>query len=150
MILNGLSGQPLPIYGDGQNIRDWLYVEDHCRGIQQVLERGKPGETYNIGGAAEKTNLWLVTQLCELLDELLPNSPHRPHANLIALVRDRPGHDRRYAIDFTKIKTELGWYPVESIDSGLRKTVQWYLTHQDWCAKVTAQKYQRERLGLAK
>ncbi len=148
MILNALAGRPLPIYGDGLNIRDWLYVEDHCRAIQLVLERGQPGETYNIGGAAERTNHWLVHRLCTLLDERLPDSPHVPHANLITFVRDRPGHDRRYAIDFSKIKNHLGWVPLESIDSGLQKTVAWYCHHQDWCREVTAQNYHQERLGL--
>lgn len=150
MILNGFVGQSLPIYGDGKNIRDWLYVEDHCRAIQLVLEKGQPGETYNIGGAAERTNLWIVKKLCMILDELLPNSPHAPHANLISYVEDRRGHDRRYAIDFSKLHNELGWSPIENIESGLRKTVQWYLENQDWCYKVTAHKYNRERLGVAK
>ncbi|NCJ07936.1 dTDP-glucose 4,6-dehydratase [Synechococcales cyanobacterium C] len=148
VILNALEGQPLPIYGDGQNIRDWLYVEDHCRGIHQVLVQGIPGETYNIGGNAERTNLWLVQQICTILDELCPGSPQVPHANLIQFVHDRPGHDRRYAIDFSKIERTLGWHPQESIASGLRKTVQWYIDHRDWCQAVASDKYQRERLGL--
>jgi len=148
MILNAISGQPLPVYGDGQNIRDWLYVEDHCRAIQLVLEKGQPGETYNIGGAAERTNVWLVNQLCQILDQLLPNSPSAPHARLLTYVQDRPGHDRRYAIDFSKIQHQLGWSPVESIESGLHKTVQWYLDHPHWCQAVTASKYERERLGV--
>lgn len=150
MIVNAIAGQPLPIYGDGQNIRDWLYVADHCRAIQQVLAAGVPGETYNIGGAAERTNLELVHQLCQILDELLPGSPYVPHTNLITYVQDRPGHDRRYAIDFTKIKQQLGWQPIETLESGLRRTVSWYLEHQDWCEQVTARKYSRERLGLLK
>lgn len=148
MTLNGLAGQSLPVYGNGQNVRDWLYVEDHCRAIQLVLEKGKPGEVYNIGGAAERTNIWIVDKLCAILDELLPSSPYTPHASLINYVEDRPGHDKRYAIDFSKLKNELGWTPVESIESGLRKTVQWYLDHQDWCHKVTDHKYGRERLGV--
>lgn len=148
MILNAIEGQPLPIYGDGQNIRDWLFVEDHCRAIRLVLDQGTPGETYNVGGAAERTNLWLVQQLCAILDELLPDSSHVPHLNLVSYVKDRPGHDRRYAIDFTKLHTQLGWSPQENIESGLRKTVQWYLDHRDWCQQVTAQNYERQRLGL--
>lgn len=148
MILNAISGRPLPVYGDGQNIRDWLYVEDHCRAIELVLDKGQPGETYNVGGAAERTNEWLVNQLCQILDQLLPNSPSAPHARLITYVQDRPGHDRRYAIDFSKIQHQLGWSPVESIESGLRKTVQWYLDHPHWCQAVTASKYDRERLGV--
>jgi dTDP-glucose 4,6-dehydratase len=148
MILNAIEGQPLPIYGDGQNIRDWLFVEDHCRAIRLVLDQGKPGETYNVGGAAERTNLWLVQQLCTILDELRPNSPHAPHLHLVSYVKDRPGHDRRYAIDFGKLHTELGWSPQEDIESGLRKTVQWYLDNSDWCHQVTSQNYERERLGL--
>ncbi len=148
MILNALEGKPLPVYGDGQNIRDWLFVEDHCRAIRLVAEKGTPGETYNVGGAAERTNLWLVQQLCQVLDELLPNSDQVPHISLIKYVTDRPGHDRRYAIDFRKLNQELGWSPQEDIESGLRKTVQWYLGHSEWCSVVTSQKYERERLGL--
>ena len=139
----------MPVYGNGQNIRDWLYVEDHCRAIQLFLKKANPGETYNIGGAAKKTNLWIVKKLCIILDELLPNSPHAPHANLISYVEDRRGHDRRYAIDFSKLQNKLEWSPIEDIESGLRKTVQWYLQHQDWCYKVTAHN-NRERLGVAK
>jgi dTDP-glucose 4,6-dehydratase len=148
MILNALAGKPLPVYGDGQNVRDWLYVEDHCRAIALVLDRGVPGETYNVGGNAERDNLWLVNRLCEILDELLPTSSHCPHKQLIQFVKDRPGHDRRYAIDFTKIHHQLGWQPQEDIDSGLRRTVQWYIDNQDWCATVTADKYQQQRLGV--
>jgi dTDP-glucose 4,6-dehydratase len=148
MILNAIAGKPLPVYGDGQNVRDWLYVEDHCRAIELVLKAGKPGETYNVGGAAERTNIWLVNKLCEILDELLPNSPHAPHKELISYVTDRPGHDRRYAIDFSKLQQELGWQPQENIESGLRKTVQWYLDNPQWCEQVTADKYDRERLGI--
>jgi len=150
MILNALEGKPLPVYGDGQNIRDWLYVEDHCLAIRLVLEKGQPGETYNIGGGSERTNIWLVQNLCAILDELVPNSPYIPHASLISYVKDRPGHDRRYAIDFSKINKELGWSPVYDIESGLRKTVQWYLEHQEWCDRVTSHKYNRERLGVLK
>jgi dTDP-glucose 4,6-dehydratase len=148
IILNAIAGQPLPIYGDGQNVRDWLYVEDHCRAIELVLNAGTPGETYNVGGAAEHTNIWLVKKLCEILDELLPNSPHVPHHNLISYVTDRPGHDRRYAIDFSKLQRDLGWQPQENIESGLKKTVQWYLDNPQWCQQVTANKYDRQRLGV--
>jgi dTDP-glucose 4,6-dehydratase len=149
MILNAFAGKPLPIYGDGQNVRDWLYVEDHCSAISLVLAKGTPGETYNVGGNAERDNLWLVDRLCTILDELLPTSPHCPHKQLVEFVRDRPGHDRRYAIDFTKLNTELGWQPTEDIDSGLRRTVQWYIDNQQWCQTVTANKYQQQRLGVA-
>ncbi|PSB58062.1 dTDP-glucose 4,6-dehydratase [Chamaesiphon polymorphus] len=149
MILNAFAGKPLPIYGDGKNVRDWLYVEDHCSAIALVLAKGTPGETYNVGGNAERDNLWLVDRLCTILDELLPTSPHCPHKQLVEFVRDRPGHDRRYAIDFTKLNTELGWQPTEDIDSGLRRTVQWYIDNQDWCQTVTANKYQQQRLGVA-
>jgi dTDP-glucose 4,6-dehydratase len=148
MILNALEGEPLPVYGDGQNVRDWLFVEDHCRAIRLVVAQGQVGETYNVGGAAERTNLWLVQQLCQILDELLPRSPHVPHNRLIQFVTDRPGHDRRYAIDFSKLNRELGWSPQENIESGLRKTVQWYIDHLDWCQDVTNQSYRRQRLGL--
>lgn len=149
MILNAMEGKPLPVYGDGQNIRDWLFVEDHCRAIDLVLTKGKTGETYNIGGDTEKTNLWLVQQICAILDDLLPHSAHVPHANLITLVQDRPGHDRRYAIDFSKIKQHLGWSPQVTIESGLRRTVQWYLDHQAWCEQVTSDQYECQRLGLS-
>jgi dTDP-glucose 4,6-dehydratase len=148
MILNALEGKLLPVYGDGENIRDWLFVEDHCRAIDQVLVQGQPGETYNIGGGAERTNRWLVNQICTLLDELVPESKFAPHAGLIAFVQDRPGHDRRYAIDFTKIQQELGWTPQVEIEAGLRKTVQWYLANQTWCQQVSAHQYERQRLGL--
>lgn len=149
MILNAMEGKPLPVYGDGQHIRDWLFVEDHCRAIDLVLTKGKTGETYNIGGDTEKTNLWLVQQICAILDDLLPHSAHVPHANLITLVQDRPGHDRRYAIDSSKIKQHLGWSPQVTIESGLRRTVQWYLDHQAWCEQVTSDQYECQRLGLS-
>jgi dTDP-glucose 4,6-dehydratase len=148
IILNAIAGKPLPIYGDGQNVRDWLYVGDHCRAIALVLDRGTIGETYNVGGAAEQPNIWLVTKLCEILDELLPNSPNCPHVKLITYVTDRPGHDRRYAIDFSKLNHQLGWQPQEDIESGLQKTVQWYLDNSQWCDRVTEKKYDRERLGV--
>lgn len=150
MTLNAIAGQTLPIYGDGQNVRDWLHVEDHCRAIQLILKQGRPGESYNIGGAGEKSNQWIVHMICTILDKLVPDSPYAPHSSLITYVEDRPGHDKRYATNCNKLKNETGWSPVESIESGLRKTVQWYLDHQDWCHRVTAQKYSRERLGVVK
>jgi dTDP-glucose 4,6-dehydratase len=149
MIHNALQGKPLPVYGAGTNVRDWLYVEDHCRAIETVLAKGKPGEVYNIGGNNEKTNLDVVHTLCALLDELQPESPHRPHQALITFVADRPGHDLRYAIDASKIKTELGWEPEETFETGLRKTVLWYLENRDWCQRVMDGSYRGERLGLA-
>ncbi|MDY6813567.1 MAG: dTDP-glucose 4,6-dehydratase [Pseudomonadota bacterium] len=149
MILNAREGRPLPVYGRGENVRDWLYVEDHARALRHVLAAGRVGEVYNIGGDAERTNLQVVHALCTLLDELLPASPHRPHARLIRHVEDRPGHDLRYAMDAGKLRDELGWQPAESFESGLRKTVQWYLQHEDWCRRVQDGSYRRERLGLA-
>jgi dTDP-glucose 4,6-dehydratase len=141
MIHNALAGKPLPVYGDGLNVRDWLYVEDHCEAIRQVLERGPPGETYNIGGRSEQRNIDVVNTVCALLDALHPGSPVTPHSNLITYVKDRPGHDRRYAIDCTKIEREFGWQPQESFESGLRKTVQWYLDNQHWVRGVTTGQY---------
>jgi dTDP-glucose 4,6-dehydratase len=141
LIVNALSGKPLPIYGDGLNIRDWLYVEDHCAALRVVLEQGRLGEVYNIGGRFEKTNLEVVNTLCALLDELLPAAVHAPHASLITFVKDRPGHDRRYAIDSSKIERELGWQPQETFESGLRKTIQWYLQHADWVHSVQTGAY---------
>ncbi len=135
MIVNALAGKPLPIYGDGQQVRDWLYVGDHCSAIRAVLARGRVGETYNIGGWNEQTNQAIVHQVCALLDELRPNA-QGPYARLITHVTDRPGHDRRYAIDARKIERELGWRPAETFASGIRKTVQWYLDHADWVASV--------------
>jgi dTDP-glucose 4,6-dehydratase len=139
MILNALAGKPLPVYGDGKNVRDWLYVGDHCAGIRAALARGRPGETYNIGGRSEKTNLEVVHTLCAILDQLRPAGA--PHARLITFVRDRPGHDRRYAIDARKIERELGWTPQERFESGLRRTVQWYLEHKSWTDSVTSGAY---------
>ncbi len=148
MILNALEGKPLPIYGDGMNVRDWLYVEDHCRGIWQVLNRGRLGETYNIGGLNEKPNLYIIDTLCALLDQLSPGkNTGKPYTSFKTFVKDRPGHDRRYAINCDKIQKELGWQPLESFETGIRKTVQWYLTHRDWCNHITQNKYQRQRLG---
>jgi len=140
VIANALAGKELPIYGDGRNVRDWLYVGDHCAAIREVLARGRPGETYNIGGWNEQTNLEIVHAVCALLDELRPD-PGGPHARLIRFVTDRPGHDRRYAIDARKIERELGWRPAETFESGIRKTVAWYLDHQDWVAHVQSGAY---------
>jgi len=142
MIANARSGKPLPVYGDGQQVRDWLYVADHCRALMSVLERGRIGETYNVGGCNQRTNLEVVTTLCALLDELLPKSEFRPHKQLVTYVTDRPGHDRRYAINAEKLQTELGWSPQESFEMGLRKTVEWYLTNTDWVDHVTSGAYQ--------
>ncbi|MEA5535215.1 dTDP-glucose 4,6-dehydratase [Crocosphaera sp. XPORK-15E] len=142
MCINILLGKPLPVYGDGQNIRDWLYVGDHCSALETVINQGKPGETYNIGGNNEVKNIDLVTMLCDLMDELAPNLPVKPAQQLITFVKDRPGHDRRYAIDATKIKTELGWTPQETVEGGLRKTIQWYLDNQIWWQPLLSQEYQ--------
>ncbi|HYP67056.1 MAG TPA: dTDP-glucose 4,6-dehydratase [Thiobacillaceae bacterium] len=141
VIHNALSGKPLPIYGDGSNIRDWLYVGDHCAAIRAVLLKGRIGETYNIGGCNEKTNLEVVRAICALLDELHPSSPVTPHERLISFVRDRPGHDRRYAIDAGKIMRELGWQPAESFATGIRKTVIWYLENEEWVGHVVSGEY---------
>jgi dTDP-glucose 4,6-dehydratase len=140
MIHNALAGKPLPVYGDGQNVRDWLYVLDHCSAIREVLARGRAGETYNIGGNCEMKNLDVVKTLCALLDEARPRAGGR-YADLITFVTDRPGHDRRYAMDIAKIRRELGWQPAESFASGLKKTVRWYLEHQDWVGEVTSGAY---------
>jgi dTDP-glucose 4,6-dehydratase len=141
MIVQALAGQPLPVYGDGQQVRDWLYVRDHCSAIRRVLAAGQPGEVYNIGGGSERTNLEVVRSLCGLLDELRPRSDGRPYAEQIRFVRDRPGHDRRYAIDARKMADALGWTPAETFESGLRKTVRWYLDHPDWVAHVQSGAY---------
>ena len=146
--LNALEGRPLPVYGKGDNVRDWLYVGDHARALRSVLTAGTPGETYNVGGNNERTNLEVVRTICAVLDQLLPDSPHRPHERLVTFVTDRPGHDRRYAIDASKIARDLGWTPAESFESGLRKTVQWYLDNPRWWRRVQDGSYQRERLGL--
>jgi len=141
VIVNALAGKTLPVYGDGQQIRDWLYVKDHCSAIRRVLEAGKPGDTYNIGGWNEKANLDIVRTICSLLDTLKPRADGKPYQDQIAFVTDRPGHDRRYAIDARKIERELGWKPAESFDTGIAKTVQWYLAHQDWVANVQSGAY---------
>ena len=141
VIANALAGKPLPIYGDGMNIRDWLYVGDHCDAIRQVLLRGRVGETYNVGGWNEQTNISIVRLICAILDELHPGSPVTPHEQLIAYVKDRPGHDRRYAIDARKIERELGWRPAETFASGIRKTVHWYLDNQPWVSRVQSGSY---------
>ena len=141
VILNAIAGKAIPVYGDGLNVRDWLYVDDHCAGIRKVLEAGQPGEVYNIGGSSEKNNLEVVQTLCAVLDELRPSA--KPYASLITYVKDRPGHDRRYAIDARKIRDELDWRPAESFASGMRKTVAWYLENPEWIASVTSGEYQK-------
>jgi len=143
VILRALEGKPLPVYGDGQQVRDWLYVEDHCRAIMRVLEAGRPGETYNVGGRSERANLDVVRAICATLDELRPRAGGARHDELVSFVADRPGHDRRYAIDARKIERELGWTPQESFESGIRRTVQWYLEHDDWVRGVTSGDYRR-------
>jgi dTDP-glucose 4,6-dehydratase len=146
-IQKALAGEALPVYGAGDNVRDWLYVDDHVRALRLVLARGTPGRTYNIGGGNERRNIDVVRQVCALLDELRPD-PAGPHERLITFVPDRPGHDWRYAIDATRLRTELGWRPSEDFDSGLRKTVDWYLTNQEWVSHISTGAYQGERLGL--
>jgi dTDP-glucose 4,6-dehydratase len=143
MILNACAGKPLPVYGDGQNVRDWLYVEDHCEAVRVVLRQGRTGETYNVGGRNEMKNLDVVKMICSILDERCPEDPVVPHAKLIAFVKDRPGHDRRYAIDCGKIKRELSWAPRECFESGIRKTVDWYLSNRNWVEEVTTGAYRQ-------
>jgi dTDP-glucose 4,6-dehydratase len=150
MIIRALSGKPLPVYGDGGNVRDWLYVEDHVTGLLAVLQRGRSGESYNIGGGAERRNIDLVTTVCGILDRLVPSAPHRPHEKLITFVPDRPGHDRRYAIDARKISDELGWRPRETLESGLEKTVRWYLDNMPWWWRTMNDTYDTGRLGLGR
>ena len=147
VILNALDGKPLPVYGNGQQVRDWLYVEDHARALLKVVSEGKVGETYNIGGHNEQKNLHVVESICALLDELAPRQSGGSYKEQISFVSDRPGHDLRYAIDASKIESELGWKPEETFASGLRKTVHWYLDNLDWCRRVQDGSYQRERLG---
>lgn len=149
VILNALDGKALPIYGKGNQIRDWLFVEDHARALYKVITEGKVGETYNIGGHNEKQNIEVVKAICKILDELQPQANLKPYQSLISFVKDRPGHDVRYAIDASKIDSELGWKPEESFESGIRKTVEWYLDNLDWCRRVQDGSYQRERLGAS-
>jgi dTDP-glucose 4,6-dehydratase len=155
MILNALDGLPLPIYGDGGNVRDWLHVEDHCEGLLRVLERGTPGEKYNIGGGSERTNLQVVGGICDALERLRPAAANpalngRTYRDLLSFVPDRPGHDRRYAIDASKIEAELGWKPRHSFETGLLETTRWYVDHRQWCEEVQAGRYGRQRLGLSR
>jgi dTDP-glucose 4,6-dehydratase len=146
MILNCLNGKPLPVYGDGMNIRDWLYVEDHCRAIWRILTHGANGRTYNIGGHNEQANIHIVQQICDLVAEQAPDSP--ASRDLITYVTDRPGHDRRYAIDASRIADELGWTPAETFATGIAKTVAWYLTNTDWWQAIRSGSYGGQRLGL--
>ena len=148
VILNALDAKPLPVYGDGQQIRDWLFVEDHARALYKVVTEGVVGETYNIGGHNEKQNIEVVKTICKILDELKPQANGQAYESLITFVKDRPGHDLRYAIDATKIQNELGWTPTETFETGIRKTVEWYLNNLDWCHRVQDGSYQRERLGV--
>ena len=141
MIHNALNGKALPVYGDGKNVRDWLYVGDHCSAIRCVLHNSRPGETYNVGGRSERRNIDVVNTICSVLDELRPGSPHKPHANLMTYVTDRPGHDRRYAIDCSRIERDLKWQPQTTFEDGIRDTVEWYLDHQEWVASVTSGSY---------
>src|SRR5450755_968014 len=143
IILNSMQGKPLPVYGDGKNVRDWLFVSDHCEAVRTVLAHGAVGETYNIGGRNEKPNIEIVETICTILDELRPHDPVVPHRNLITFVKDRPGHDRRYAIDARKIEQELGWKPRETFETGIRKTVQWYLENEAWVRDVTSGSYRQ-------
>ncbi len=148
-ILNAFEGRPLPVYGDGQNVRDWLFVEDHCQALWRVLNRGLPGETYNIGGNCQRTNVEVVQTICRVVDEICPGLHHAPTASLITFVEDRPGHDRRYAIDAAKIRRQLHWRPQVDFESGIRRTVQWYRDHPQWIKRISSGVYRRERLGLA-
>ncbi len=150
VILKCLRDEPIPVYGKGENIRDWLYVNDHCRALLTVVQQGEPGETYNIGGNNERTNLELVQTLCSLLDKLRPSATGKPHAEKISFVTDRPGHDMRYAIDARKIERELGWSPAENFESGFRKTVQWYLDNEAWWQNILSGDYRLERQGMAR
>lgn len=148
IIHNALAGKPLPIYGDGRNVRDWLYVEDHCKALYTVMTKGILGETYNVGGNCERQNIQIVRTICGILDEIRPKSGGAKYESQITFVKDRPGHDRRYAIDASKIKRELGWQPEETFESGIRKTVDWYLNNQPWIDNILSGKYRCERLGL--
>ena len=148
-ILKALHGEAVPVYGKGLNVRDWLYVEDHARALYTILTGAKPGSSYNVGGDGERTNIEVVRQICALLDEMLPDSPHRPHDKLIAFVTDRPAHDQRYAIDATRLRRDLGWQPRESFDTGLRRTVRWYLDNRHWWEPIWFGRYRGDRLGAA-
>jgi dTDP-glucose 4,6-dehydratase len=141
MIINALASKPLPVYGDGMQVRDWLYVKDHCSAIRRVLEAGRPGEVYNVGGWNEKPNIEIVKTVCALLDELHPRADGNSYSAQICYLKDRPGHDRRYAIDACKLEKELGWKPAETFESGIRKTVQWYLSNREWVARVQSGAY---------
>lgn len=143
VILNARAAKSLPVYGDGQNVRDWLFVEDHCAAVRRILAQGRAGETYNIGGGGQKRNIEIVEIICSILDECCPEDPSVPHRKLIAFVKDRPGHDRRYAVDARKVERELDWKPRESLESGLRKTVQWYLQNEEWVRDVTNGSYRK-------
>lgn len=147
MILNALEGKTLPVYGDGSNVRDWLHVEDHARALYLILKNGRLGETYNVGGKNERTNLQVVEAICDVLDELRPSKS--PRRKLIEFVTDRPGHDHRYAIDATKLETELGWSAVENFDTGLKKSIKWYIENEDWWAPIRQNQYSGQRLGLS-
>ncbi len=149
IVLNALTGKPLPIYGAGQNVRDWLFVDDHAQALAAILRDGRPGETYTIGGNNERSNVDLVREICSVLDDLLPDSPHAPHASLMRFVTDRPGHDLRYAIDASKIQRDLGWRPSQTLSSGLRKTVEWYVSNTDWCARLLGHELATVRQGTA-
>lgn len=148
IILNALDGKPLPVYGRGENIRDWLYVEDHARALLCILRQGRPGDTYNVGGNNEKTNIEVVRSICAIMDELAPDKRIGARERLITFVVDRPGHDQRYAIDASKMRNELGWSPNETFETGLRKTVEWYLTHRNWWQRIRSGLYRGERLGV--
>ena len=148
VILNALEGKPLPIYGDGLNVRDWLYVEDHCEAIETVLDKGVIGECYNVGGNNEQTNINIVRTICQTIDRLQPGLAHSPCESLITYVTDRPGHDRRYAIDASRIRDELGWEPKQNFQAGIEATVKWYMENSDWVQRVQSGEYRGERLGL--
>jgi dTDP-glucose 4,6-dehydratase len=147
-ITSAMAGKPLPVYGKGENVRDWLYVDDHAHALVTVLQKGQIGETYNIGGNSERKNIDVVRTICSLMDDLCMGSAHRPHEKLITFVTDRPGHDHRYAIDASKIRHSLDWRPFETFESGLRKTVEWYLSNSEWCKRAVADRYSGERLGV--
>ncbi|MGE3623860.1 MAG: dTDP-glucose 4,6-dehydratase, partial [Bdellovibrionales bacterium] len=146
MITKALNGEPMPVYGQGANVRDWLFVEDHAEALHLIFSKGRVGEKYNVGGNAERRNIEVVRQICGMMDEMLPDA-QKPHSRLVSFVDDRPAHDERYAMDFTKLKTELGWTPRTNFEEGLRKTVTWYLANRAWCEDIRARKYSGQRLG---